>query len=62
MVADTGRTRRKHSHPIIIEPHFSGPRWLPDGEAIGFIASREKEETLVIIDPDGGMSVRRCRA
>ena len=35
------------------EPHFSGPRWSPDGRAIGFLAAGEKEQALWSVDPQG---------
>jgi Tol biopolymer transport system component len=52
---DSGRLRRVSvkSRPIPFEPHFSGPRWSPDGKVIGFIAAGEEEEALWVVDPQG---------
>jgi Tol biopolymer transport system component len=53
---ESGRVRRlsEKSHSIPAEPQFfGGPRWSPDGKAIGFIAAGEKEETLWVVDPQG---------
>jgi serine/threonine protein kinase len=55
MDVETGRASRisERGHMLSFEPHFSGPRWSPDGKAIGFIASSDTEEPMVITDVDG---------
>jgi Tol biopolymer transport system component len=55
MKLESGQVRRisERSRSIPFEPHFSGPRWSPDGKAIGFIAGGKQKESLWVTDPQG---------
>ena len=52
---DSGHVRRISEKAQVpgVNDQFSGPRWSPDGSAIGFVAVGETEQALWVVDPQG---------